>query len=830
MRTPRDPLLHAAAALLVGVAALGVAGSSSWVGKTFPGFLVLENRVVASAGLSHWPATRGGEIYQHEIVSVDGVPLEDAAALRARVEAEPPGTPLRYRFRRGEAEFERVIETRLFDRTDFALLFGSMLLSGLALGGVALLIRSLRGNDRLASGSFPSLYIVGLWAITAIDLYGPYRLFRLHALCETLLFAGSLHMALVFPHPSRVLERWPRLVWIPYGLAAGLALVNQVGLYDPGLYRTTHLIATSAFGASLAFFIGSQVRWYLRPPSFDARQRVKVVAFGAVAALSPQVFLTLGSALTGGETPQNVMAFSGVLFPFALGYAVLRSDVLEVDVLVRRSLSYALLTLVASLGYVGLIHGFEALSTSSARSAAGEHGFVFSIILLIALLPLRDRVQAGIDRLFFRTEYDFRRIVETASERLASVSDLDVIGRELAQAVGDTLHPERVTLYVRRGRHEAFEALAGPDALDYDRQRLARAESAIWPAGTRDRGLLVPFRTDGELVAVLVLGGMRSGGLYSGEDRRLLQTLANQGAVAIKNALALEQLRALNRDLEAKVDERTQELRETQAQLVHREKMASVGQFVAGIAHELNNPLNFIQGNLHCLREYADALTRVMQAYDEALAERAPKLAEELRQVRERDDVEGVLADMGSAFDGCSEGIERSTTLVRDLRVFSRLDQPEHMAVDLHEAIESTLNLLRSTLTGIEVVKDFGDLPLVECLAGQLNQVFMNLIANAADATGTGGRIEIRTRPLGGERVAVEIADDGEGIDAEHIDRIFDPFFTTKAVGKGTGLGLSISYGIITRHGGRIAVESQPGVGTRFRIELPRTSEASPAD
>ena len=218
----RDPLLLAAGLIFAAVTAIAVTSSLAWIGRPFPGFLLLDNRVVASAGLAHWSATRGGEIYQHEVTDLDGAPLRDARDLQATVQARPPGTPLRYRFVRGDQEFERSIPSRVFGGADYALLFGALLVNALAFAGVALLIRFLRGGDRLATGSVPILYIAGTWAVTALDLYGPYHLFRVHALCETLLFAGTLHMALVFPHPTRLVRRgracslhptWPRCRW-----------------------------------------------------------------------------------------------------------------------------------------------------------------------------------------------------------------------------------------------------------------------------------------------------------------------------------------------------------------------------------------------------------------------------------------------------------------------------------------------------------------------------------------------------------------------------------------------------------------------------------------
>lgn len=828
MRRPGDPLLIGATGLLLCVSVLVVLQTLAWVGRPFPGFLVLENRVIASAGLLHWPATQGGAIYHREIVAVDGAPLSDVAALQRRVAAEPPGTSLRYELRGAGGTELRETPTRRFEASDWALLFGTYLLCGIGLGATALCIRYLRGRDPVANGAFPALYVIGLWALTGTDLYGPHRLFRLHAACETALFAAVLHLALVFPRRSALLARWRWLPAAPYAAAAALGLVYQWGLYDVAVYRVAHRTAVSAFGVSLVVLILSQIGHYLRAPDFEVRQRVKVVALGTVLALGPQVFLALLAPVTGTAAPQNVMAFSGMLFPLSIAYAVLRHNLLDVDELVRRTLNYAILTACVTLVYVGAVVGFEDLFHRSPFGSRGTFALVFAPVGVVALLPLRDRMQSAVDRVFFRTAYDFRRIVETASARLASVAELAVLSRELERAVGETLHPEWMALYVRREPHGPLRPWERSGAIpEAAPALLAACGQATVPVDGPGGVLGVPFRGDGELIAVLLLGRRRSGRFYGGDDRRLLQTLANQGAVAIEHALALEQLRDLNRDLEGKVAERTRdlagalaELRDTQTQLVHREKMASVGQFVAGIAHEINNPLAFIEGNLHFLRSYTGTLARAL-ARLEAAAERQGELRDAIEAIRREEQLDEVLGDLESVFDGCAEGVQRTTSLVRDLRTFSRVDDAECMPIDLHEAFDSTLNLLRSKLVGIELVRDYGeDVPLVECLAGQVNQVLMNLLANACDAVAEGGRITVRTR-CAGARVVFEVEDDGCGIEPAVAERIFDPFYTTKEVGQGAGLGLSISYGVVARHGGSLRVQSEPGRGACFRVELP---------
>ncbi len=828
MQRIRDPLLIACAGLTLFIAVAVSASSLSWIGRTFPGFLVLDNRVVASAGLAHWPATLSGTLYQRELLAVDGQPLDRADALPDRLEGRAPGEPVEYTLRRDGVETTWIEPAREFTRLDFLLLHGTLLFCGIGLAGIALAIRFLRGHDRVANGTFWSLCIIGLYALTAIDLYGPYRFFRLHALLECFLLAGTLHNALVFPQPLKLVERHPWLIRVGYGASAVLALVMQLALYDPELYVWLHRVAVNGWGVGLALFLGRQIYTYAYPPSFEARQRVKVVVLGTVAALTPQVLITFFAATSGGGIPENLMAFSGIFFPLSLGYAVLRQDLFVVDVIVRRTLNYALLTVLVAAGYAGAVASLDALFHD--QVGRGVFAVTLGVLTVAVLMPLRDRVQQTVDRIFFRSAYDFRRLVEETSARLASVSNLSVITGELASALREALQPEVLDFHVRRQAGGRLEAVGGATPLgDLELERAERAARAGRPVDGKDEGLLVPFRVEERTVAILRLGRRLSGRYYGGDDRRLLQTLANQGAVAIENALAIERLAELNHDLEAMVEERTSELakalhslRTTQSQLIQQEKMASLGQLVAGVAHEINNPVNFIQGNVHFLREYTESLVEALQAVEEAASDGPVDVSGRLGEIRERFEIEHILSDLPKVFEACDEGVQRTTTIVRDLRTFSRQDSAERQSIDLHEAIDSTLSVLRSRLNDIEVRCEYGELPAVECLAGPISQVLMNLITNAADAVNEQGLISIRTETLGDDRVAFEIRDDGCGIPADQLDRVFDPFFTTTEVGKGTGLGLSISYGIVTRHGGRIEVSSTPGEGTTFRVELPQ--------
>jgi diguanylate cyclase (GGDEF)-like protein len=564
----RDRVLAAALALVLGAGTVALWGAAGWIGRPFPGFLVLENRVVASAGLARWPAVAQEDIYQHQVVAVDGRVLASAEHLWEHVQAVPEGTPLVYRFRRGDLTFERSIATRRFDHVDFALLFGAYLLNGLVMGAVALAIRHLRGSHPLSNATFPLLLASALWGLSAMDLYGPYRLFRVHAFCEVMLAPAALHMALAFPQPGAMARRRPWLVPGVYAVAALLAVVNQVWLLDADVYVASHGAAVLALGCALALLVLSQVVRFLRSPSFEARQRIKVLALGTAFSLAPLVFVTLAAALGGGQASQNVIALTAFLFPISIGYSALRHNLLDVDALMRRSLGYGLLTVLVASVYAGSIALAEAWLEVGTVERSPWVSAGLAALFVTGMLPLRDHLQSRVDQLFFRSAYDFRRTLERTSARLAAVTSLEVIVEEIGTAVEATLHPEAVTLLARRGKEEEFELLShrGVDPGDVA-EPLELAEFAAGPFELAGGRLGVPLRTEHVMVGLIVLGRRRSGRAYGGDDRRFLGILANQGAVAIRNSLTLERLRRLNADLESLVGTRTRELSEALAEV-----------------------------------------------------------------------------------------------------------------------------------------------------------------------------------------------------------------------------------------------------------------------
>lgn len=367
--------------------------------------------------------------------------------------------------------------------------------------------------------------------------------------------------------------------------------------------------------------------------------------------------------------------------------------------------------------------------------------------------------------------------------------------------------------------------------------------------------LIVPINMGQHLWGLLIAHQCHAPRIWQDDEIDVLQQLADQAAIAIEQAQLYETSRIAEAEATAKatqLEHTLQELQQTQTQLIQHEKMSSLGQLVAGVAHEINNPVNFIYGNLSHAVEYTEQILELLSLYQT----HCPYHNHEIAAKTEAIDLDFIAEDLPKIMSSMRVGSERIRSIVLSLQNFSRLDQADMKAVNLHEGIDNTLLILQHRLKGnsnypaIQVIKNYGDLPQVECYAGQINQVFMNILNNAIDALVEGmGSLEDKVEfspplscspsPLSaltssptiristalssnGSCAIIRIADNGSGITEEVKKRMFDPFFTTKPIGKGTGLGLAISYQIVVeKHGGAMKCFSKPGQGTEFCIEIP---------
>lgn len=531
----------------------------------------------------------------------------------------------------------------------------------------------------------------------------------------------------------------------------------------------------------------------------------------------------------------------------------------------------------------------------------------FSETALGTLRWIANSIAVAIDRIWAREELLSRReaLVFRLASQIRDSLDLDVILETTVTEIWSLLQVDRCHFFwcwsaaeqphlviTHEARHESLPSLLGDypthqaailaksilrlelirvdDVVESDALDLALRQMLL-QSGTAAQ-LLIPLETRSNRLGAIVCSHS-SPRPWNDSEVELLRAVADQVAIAIDQAelYAKTHAAAVAAEAQAKqLSEALQNLQQTQSQLIQTEKMSSLGQMVAGIAHEINNPVNFINGNLVHANNYTKDLLYLLKLYQEAYSEPAPSIQTAMQTI----DVEFISDDLPKLMSSMKIGADRIRQIVLSLRNFSRLDEAEMKPVDIHEGIDSTLLILQNRLKtcpdghSIQVLKEYGTLPPVECYAGQLNQVFMNILANAIDAlemhpeprliliqtsfdpdpsraadeprqavvvhaaSGTpepSATAESTTRldsavlvPELDGMVEIRIQDNGPGMSPETRDRLFDPFFTTKPVGKGTGLGLSISFQIVVqKHGGTLECQSEPGQGTTFIIRIP---------
>src|SRR5690606_19271549 len=475
--------------------------------------------------------------------------------------------------------------------------------------------------------------------------------------------------------------------------------------------------------------------------------RADVMLMGALLSFVPVLLLLLVDSVLDTGFPVYLALLWFVVFPITVAYGIVRKELFDIRHLARSSVAYGAATLAITGVYAFLIAAADAALVKlhvDARSPRFTMLFLFFAIL--AFNPLRSRVQNVVDRVFDRDQGRYRQTVREISEAMVSMLSIKEIVERIVRALSEAMGVERsmVLLLAEDDRTLRPEAHGGDWPLDVGafalsmehpvckylwmrREEVSRGEVEEEPdARLReaclevfdqlDVALLVPVLFGVDLLGVIAVGRKASGERFGPDDRQLLLTLANQSSIAIENARAFDEIAKLNETLEARVEERTRELRDTQALLMQSEKMRTLGQLVAGVAHELNNPIGFVHANLKLLEEYVTKLAALQERGEDA--------------TRVKEAIARLLARS-------REGTQRVKQIVADLRTFSRMDQAELQEADLNEEIERTIALMEPRAKcGITVERDFGELPRVRCHAGQLNQVFMNLLINACDALG----------------------------------------------------------------------------------------------
>lgn len=871
LRARVRPIAIAAYTLVaLGLATVALLNSLDWVDRSFPGFLLMDNRVVPSAGLAHWTGLQEADrpIYQRRVVRIDGLPVASTHEVYERVAASPPGTAFEYEFAARDSREVRWIPSMRFTWSDYLPLFGAYFLNGVIFTGVGIAVWILGPVSPTTFGTVVLALNAGAFVLTAMDLYGPAELFRLHVTTEALFPATLLHLMLVFPVLR--LGRYRRAV-LALLYAADMAVIGayQTYLYDPDTYSRIHNFCMAALGLGGAGLIGSGIHAYWTSPSLLVRKRLGIVLLGIVTGFALPAWMVTTSGLTGGEQSINLAAFTAFLFPLSLAYAVVKLDLFEIDAMLRRGINYLLLSGIVMLMYAVLALGLGMVLQTASVMQSPVFPLVFGLLMVVLLTPMREAVQRGVDRLYYRTSHNAQKTLERASGALSATLNLDEIHTLTLSTMCEALLIERAAVWLRDAdgmlarAHGRGVAEPPPPPIPPHHPLATRLQDTVRAVSMYEFAddpmlgpnegacratlellgaeLLLPLRVRGGLSGFIVLGPKKSGTLFTLDDLDFLHTFANQVSVAIVNAVSYRKIEELNVGLEQKVTQRTQELATTnqelasslgelerayhelqrsQENLVRAEKMAALGRLTAGIAHEVNTPLG---ASLNSLKMIEELVTEYRSSIGDASVT--------------DDDHRELATELYESVENVAKWTSKAAGYIRSIKSHTRnLDAVQERAFELPQLIDDTRMLLshRLRLSSCTVTMDCPPSLMLYGDPGKLGQVLTNLITNAIDAYedhgNADGRIAVEVRATDDE-VVVAVQDFGSGIATEHLDRIFEELFTTKPPGKGTGLGLSISRDIMSDcFGGSIEVASTPRVGSRFSVRIPRREPAMHRD
>jgi len=796
--------------------------ASTWLEKPFPGFLVYENATVAEVNLYYWNGYKKGLDAYDIILEANNQKISSGSQLNRLISTFPVGTPVNYKVLRNDSVLDFTIKTMSFSLRDFLVIFCVVYFAGIVFFITGLLVYYLKPEPYSSKVFLAMCFSFGIWFTSIFDTQSTHTMYGIPFLGLLMCPAISFQLGLIFPSYHKVVKNKRLVIFAGYLIALLLFSLNIIYHDNPYFWSKIERLFWVYIALGGSVFVALELSTYFNSDSNLEKQKAQIIVLGSLLGFG---LPGIGAAIIVLLEISNLnnLAILTLVFPISIAYAIVKHKLFDIDVIIQKTLVYGTLTTVLVGISVLLVLSFNLFFASQGGWRNPVFFIVLSGFLVVAMNPLRDKIQSVIDSAFFRKRYDYSKTISDLSSAMTSILNIDEIAQKTISSITQTMYVSSASFFIfdrENGDYRVHDTniedenfistnLSYNDPLVetlrkyrveifkedlFQLSRFALLKNELIDSFSKLRStLVIPLFFKGDMVGFLALGDKKSGLMYNTNDMKLLKTLSNQSAIAVENSFAFK----LVEDYAKKLEDTNKDLKEAQSQLVQAEKMSAIGQLAAGIAHEIRNPLNIIEG------------ARYYLASQVSYSKNSNVTMEYLDYIKYE--------------------VDRTNKLIDRLLRFSKSETPHFETINVNDILENIILLMRKQLSNnkINLETNFSDsVPEIMGDPNQLWQVFINILVNADQAMPNGGDLKINTGVYNlnnyrskDDQVFISFNDTGIGIDHEDIMKVFDPFFTKKE--SGTGLGLSVSYKIIEEHNGHIIVNSTQGKGTTFIIELP---------